>query len=41
MKVTRELIRAGQLLRLEILDHIILGLRLPRKKERDSPLSLW
>jgi DNA repair protein RadC len=31
IKVTRDLIRAGQLLRMEVLDHIILGRRTPER----------
>ncbi len=31
VKVTRDLIRAGQLLKIEVLDHVILGQRTPER----------
>jgi DNA repair protein RadC len=34
IKVTRDLIRAGQLLKIEVLDHIILG-RATRERPKD------
>ena len=34
IKVTRDLIRAGQLLKIEVLDHVILG-RKTKERERD------
>ena len=34
IKITRDLIRAGQLLKIEVLDHVILG-RASRERPRD------
>jgi DNA repair protein RadC len=36
IKVTRDLIRAGQLLKIEVLDHVIVGRATP---ERSKPYS--
>ena len=33
IKVTRDLMRAGQLLKIEVLDHLILGLRTPERPQ--------
>ena len=33
MKVTRDLIRAGQLLRIEIIDHVIIGQAGPERPQ--------
>ncbi len=39
VKVTRDLIRAGQLLKIEVLDHIILGRRTPERPKDYSSLK--
>ena len=36
IKVTRDLIRAGQLLRIEVLDHVILG-----RRSAERPVKFW
>ncbi|HTV61340.1 MAG TPA: JAB domain-containing protein [Verrucomicrobiae bacterium] len=38
IKVTRDLIRAGQLLKIEVLDHVILGQSTPERPKSFSSL---
>ena len=41
IKVTRDLIRAGQLLKIDVLDHVILGRRSEERPAIMSPCASW
>ena len=41
IKVTRDLIRAGQLLKIEVLDHVVLGRATPERPKSFSRVMNW